>query len=144
MLTVNDLMTVIPNTITLDTPLRHVIALMKAQGYRQLPVMDDGRLAGIITDRDVRLAVNSPILLDAQRENDNLLDNVTAESCMTPNPITVTPDTPAFRAAEMLSIYKFGALPVVDDETLVGIVTVTDFLDYFVAKEAKSIIEGMK
>jgi len=44
----------------------------------------------------------------------------------------------------MLSIYKFGALPVVDDETLVGIVTVTDFLDYFVAKEAKSIIEGMK
>ena len=54
----------------------------------------------------MRLAVNSPLVLGAQRENENLLDKVTAESCMTPNPITVTPDTPAFRAAEMLSIYK--------------------------------------
>lgn len=144
MLTVNDLMTVIPNTITPDTPLRHVIALMKAQGYRQLPVLDNGRLAGIITDRDVRLALNSPLVLHERRENEALLDKLTAESCMTPNPITVTPDTPAYRAAEMLSIYKFGALPVVDSETLVGIVTVTDFLDYFVASEAESIVEGVK
>lgn len=142
MLTVNDLMTVIPNTITPDTPLRHVIALMKAQGYRQLPVLDNGRLAGIITDRDVRLALNSPLVLHERRENEALLDKLTAESCMTPNPITVTPETPAYRAAEMLSIYKFGALPVVDGETLVGIVTVTDFLDYFVAREAESVVEG--
>ena len=144
MLTVNDLMTVIPNTITPDTPLRHVIALMKAQGYRQLPVLENGRLAGIITDRDVRLALNSPLVLHERRENEALLDKLTAESCMTPNPITVTPETPAYRAAEMLSIYKFGALPVVDGETLVGIVTVTDFLDYFVASEAESIVEGVK
>lgn len=142
MLTVNDLMTVIPNTITPDTPLRHVIALMKAQGYRQLPVLENGRLAGIITDRDVRLALNSPLVLHERRENEALLDKLTAESCMTPNPITVTPETPAYRAAEMLSIYKFGALPVVDGETLVGIVTVTDFLDYFVAREAESVVEG--
>ncbi|HEX6387374.1 MAG TPA: CBS domain-containing protein [Anaerolineae bacterium] len=142
MLTVNDLMTVIPNTITPDTPLRQVITLMKAQGYRQLPVLDNGRLVGIITDRDVRLAVNSPMVLHGQRENEELLDKVTAESCMTPNPITVTPDMPAYRAAEMLSIYKFGALPVVDDDTLIGIVTVTDFLDYFVASQAASVVEG--
>lgn len=139
MLTVNDLMTVIPNTITPNTSLRQVIALMKAQGYRQLPVLDEGKLVGIITDRDVRLAVNSPMMLHAQRENQELLDKVTAESCMTLNPITITPETPAYRAAEMLSIYKFGALPVVDGETLVGIVTVTDFLDYFVASQAENI-----
>jgi acetoin utilization protein AcuB len=54
---------------------------------------------------------------------------------MTPNPITVSPETPAYRAAEMLSIYKFGALPVVDNEKLVGIITVTDFLDYFASNQ---------
>lgn len=142
MLTVNELMTVIPNTITPDTSLRQVIALMKAQGYRQLPVLDDGKLVGIITDRDVRLAINSPTVLHSQRENEERLDQLTAESCMTTNPITVTPDTPAFRAAEMLSIYKFGALPVVDGETLVGIITVTDFLDYFVASQAEKGVDA--
>jgi acetoin utilization protein AcuB len=101
---------------------------MKSQGCRQLPVLDNGRLVGIITDRDVRLVMNSPILLHGRWQDEELLDKVTAASCMTPNPITVSPDTPAATAAEMLALYKFGALPVVDAGTLVGIVTVTDFL----------------
>jgi CBS domain-containing protein len=52
---------------------------------------------------------------------------------MTANPITVEPSTPAYRAAEMLSAYKFGALPVVEQGMLVGIITVTDFLERFAA-----------
>jgi CBS domain-containing protein len=58
---------------------------------------------------------------------------------MTPNPITVTSDTPAYRAAEMLSTYKFGALPVVDNEVLVGIITVTDFLDYVAVDRPETV-----
>jgi CBS domain-containing protein len=50
---------------------------------------------------------------------------------MTPNPVTVTPEMPAYRAAEMLSMYKFGALPVVESGTLVGIISTSDFLNYF-------------
>lgn len=139
MLTVNDLMTVIPNTVTIDTTLRTMVGLMKSQGYRQLPVLDKGKLVGIVTDRDIRLVMNSPIVLHGRWQDEELLDKVTAESCMTPNPITVTPDTPAARAAEMLSTYKFGALPVVDGDSLVGIITVTDFLDYFIENNAKTI-----
>jgi len=131
MLTVNDLMTVVPNTVTPDTPLRNIIALMKAGGYRQIPVLKNGKLVGIITDRDIRLVMNSPMVLRDRIQDEELLKNVTVESCMTPNPVTVTPDTPAYEAAEMLSMYKFGALPVVEGDTLVGIITVTDFLDYF-------------
>ncbi|MCI0393772.1 MAG: CBS domain-containing protein [Chloroflexi bacterium] len=135
MLTVNDLMTVGPDTVTPDTPLREVINVMKRQGCRQLPVVDEaGRVVGIITDRDVRLAVNSPVVLHERWQDDRLLETVTAESCMTPNPITVTPETPAYRAAEMLSAYKFGALPVLDNGRLVGIISVTDFLDRFAAE----------
>ena len=131
MLTVNDLMTAVPDTVTPQTPLRTVIGIMKTGGYRQIPVLDKGRLVGIITDRDIRLIMNSPIVLHDRSQDEELLANVTVESCMTPNPVTVTPDTPAYRAAEMLSMYKFGALPVVEGTELVGIVTTTDFLNYF-------------
>jgi acetoin utilization protein AcuB len=123
-------MTANPDTITPDATLRHIIEIMKSEGCRHLPVLQDGALVGIVTDRDVRLVMNSPIVLHGRWQDNELLQKVTAEDCMTPNPITVAPDAPAYRAAEMLSIYKFGCLPVVEDETLVGIVTVTDFLDY--------------
>jgi acetoin utilization protein AcuB len=141
MLTVNDLMTVDPATIAPDAPLRRVIELMKTQGCRQLPVLDDGRLVGIITDRDVRLAMNSPLVVHGQSQDEEILNYVTAESCMTPDPLTVTPDTPAYRAASMLSVYKFGALPVVDGDVLVGIITVSHFLDYFSAQEPETILQ---
>ena len=135
MLTVNDMMTVVPDTIGPETPLREIIGMMKTEGYRHLPIVDDGKLVGIITDRDIRLVMNSPMVLHERRQDENLIDTVTAEACMTPNPVTVTSDTPAYRAAEMLSIYKFDALPVVDDDKLVGIITVTDFLDYFATNQ---------
>ncbi len=131
MLTVNDLMTIIPNTVTPRSTLRQVIELMKIQSCRQLPVLDKGKLVGIITDRDVRLVMNSPLVLHGRWQDEEILDNITAENCMTPDPMTVTADTPAYQAASMLGSYKFGALPVVDDGELVGIITVTDFLNYF-------------
>lgn len=139
MLTVNDLMTVIPNTVTPGTTIRQVIELMKTQSCRQLPVLDNGKLVGIITDRDVRLVMNSPLILHGRWQDDEILDNITAENCMTPDPMTVSPDTPAYQAANMLSSYKFGALPVVDNGTLVGIITVTDFLNYFAMQQPQLI-----
>ena len=139
MLSVNDLMTAIPDTVTPQTTLRQVIEVMKSQGCRQLPVLSDGKLVGIITDRDVRLVMNSPLLLHGRWQDEEILDEMTAESCMTPDPMTVSPDTSAYQAANMLSIYKFGALPVVDKGVLVGIITATDFLDYFALQRPQLI-----
>jgi len=135
MLTVNDLMTAVPDTVTPTTPLRTVIGIMKMRGYRQIPVLDNGKLVGIVTDRDIRLVMNSPVVLHDKAQDEALLTDVTVESCMTPNPIFVTPETPAYRAAEMLSMYKFGAMPVIEKDTLVGIITTTDFLNYFLENE---------
>lgn len=134
--TVNDLMTLSPVTVGNDAPLREVLVRMREDGVRQLPVVDeDGRLVGIITDRDVRLAMNSPLILHDRKQDEELLGALTAESCMTPDPITISPESPAYRAAEMLSSYKFGALPVVDGEALVGIISVSDVLDAFAWRE---------
>lgn len=135
---VSDLMTLSPDTVDLETPIREVLMRMKEDGCRQLPVLDDDkRLVGIITDRDVRLAMNSPLILRERWQDETLLDTVQAASCMTSDPITVTPDTPAYRAAEILSVYKFGALPVVDGDALVGIISVTDFLDQFAEEQRR-------
>lgn len=142
-LTVNDLMTVDPETVTPDTPLREVLTKLREDNCRQLPVLNShGQLVGIITDRDVRLAMNSPLILRERWQDEALLDNMSAASCMTANPITVSPDTPAYIAAEMLSTYKYGALPVVDGETLVGIITVTDILEEFISTEKPKLVVG--
>jgi acetoin utilization protein AcuB len=142
MRTVSDLMTVSPYTVSLRTTLRHVIELMKVEGCRQFPVVENGKLVGIITDRDVRLVMNSPMVEHGRWQDEELLDNVLVESCMTANPMSVAADVPAHHAAKMLSIYKFGALPVVESEELVGIITVTDFLEEFVASHSEVVVDG--
>ena len=135
MLTVNDLMTVNPLTIPPETPLRQVIYLMQREGIRQLPVVDNSELVGIITDRDVRLAVDSPVVSDDMPHRKDTIEKFTAETCMTPNPMTVTPEMSAYTVAEMLATYKFGLFPVVDQGVLIGIVTVTDYLTFFAGLE---------
>ncbi|MDX1664695.1 MAG: CBS domain-containing protein [Candidatus Promineifilaceae bacterium] len=138
--TVNDLMTVAPLTVTPPTKLEDVVQMMRVEGCRQLPVVnEEGRLVGIITDRDVRLAVNSPLFNGAADQNRVLLTTLTVAECMTPSPLTVTPDTPAYRAAEMLIVFKVGALPVVEGERLVGILTISDVLDQFVSEQKRSL-----
>lgn len=144
MVLVKDLMTADPTAITPDTTLRNIIGTMKQNSFRQLPVTVGNRLVGIVTDRDVRLSVNSPMVVHAHEDDMELLDEVVAENIMTLNPITVTADTPASRAAEMLAVYKFGALPVVEGEELVGIITVTDFLRAFVATEERQEISAVE
>jgi acetoin utilization protein AcuB len=129
MLTTNDLMTIDPETIAPDASLRDVVTAMNRANIRQVLVVVDKKLIGIVTDRDVRLAVNSPLTTDEPLERLELLNEFTARDCMTPNPRCVTPETPIHKVAELLSMYKFGALPVVKDEELVGIITVTDLLN---------------
>jgi CBS domain-containing protein len=131
MLTAKDLMTTNPITTTADVSLREALMRMKMEGCRQLLVINNNHLAGIITDRDIRLAMNSP-MLGENWLNDSLLDNTYVSQSMTENPITITPDTPAYELTDMLLDYKFGALPVVDIQGHVaGIVTISDIMRHF-------------
>ncbi len=136
MLKVQDLMTPNPVAVSEDTSLKKVWQLMKVEDHRQLPVVNrQGELTGIITDRDLRLAINSPYVLHERKEDEHLLATTTALGIMTDNPFTVTPDDPAYQAAEILSLHKFGALPVVEGKILVGIISVTDFLAQFIVEQ---------
>ncbi len=133
MLKVADIMTPDPVTVAPDTLLGEVIGLMKSHSYRQLPVVDGEQLVGIITDRDIRLAMNSPLVLHERADDRTLLTATTAELCMTSGPMTIDADAPAIDAARLLNKYKFGALPVVRAGRLAGIITVSDLVASYIA-----------
>lgn len=131
MITVRDLMTNNPLTVAPEVHLRHVLATMNNSGCRHLPVMQEERLVGIITERDLRLAVNSPVLGLNTADTADVLEDFTVAQCMSPDPLTTSPDTPAKDVADILRLQKYGALPVVEAGKLVGIISVIDFLNYF-------------
>lgn len=130
--TVADIMTANPTTVTPRNAIRTAINLMREGGYRRLPVVDRGRLVGIITDRDLRRAANSPYVVREQWYDNFILDHIEVASCMTPNPLTVEPTTSIADATMLMRSHKIGGLPVVVDGQLVGIITETDLLDFLV------------
>ncbi len=93
--------------------------LLTIKEVRQAPVLDNGKLIGIVTDRDLRMAI-------VQDLNDT---NLTVRNFMTSNPKTVFEDAPLQSAANIIAEKKFNALPVISESgNLVGIITTTDIL----------------
>jgi acetoin utilization protein AcuB len=129
---VERIMTRNPATVAPHDSLRLAIALMKKGGFRRLPVVEEHQLVGIVTDRDIRLITNSPVILREKWYDEYLLDAIKVEACMTLDPITVIPDTSVEEAAKLMRDRKVGGLPVMQTDRLVGIVTETDVLNCFI------------
>lgn len=119
---VEDVMQHPVRTVTPDTPLLDVYRTMEEHAIRHLPILRDGRLIGIITDRDIRYATR-PGQHDASHAQ------TAVEELMTEAPITAGPIDPVEEAARLMRTRKIGCLPVLDGDELVGIVTVTNLLD---------------
>jgi acetoin utilization protein AcuB len=130
---VADIMHSNPVTVTPRNAIRTAINLMREGGFRRLPVVDRGRLVGIITDRDLRRAANSPYVVREKWYDNFVLDHIEVGTCMTADPVTVTPETSVADAARLMRNHKIGGLPVVADGQLLGIVTETDLLDCLIA-----------
>lgn len=106
--------------------------LMQARGIRHLPVIEDGELKGLVTDRDIRLAlIPSPLATPEDRVYHlGALERV--DEIMATDLITVAPSTTIEEAAKLMAQYKIGAVPVVSQGQLVGILTETDILRVFI------------
>ena len=129
---VADIMTPNPVTVTPRNAIRTAINLMREGGFRRLPVVDRGRLAGIITDRDLRRAANSPYVVREKWYDNFVLDHIEVGTCMTVNLVTVGPEASVVQAARLMREHKIGGLPVVSGDRLVGIITETDLLDFLI------------
>jgi acetoin utilization protein AcuB len=130
-LRVCDIMSVAPVTIPASASVCTARTLMQQCNIRHLPVLEDGRLVGILSDRDVRLLLPSPATSLSVREIPPLLDKLTVGAVMTRFVMAVTPDCPVTEAIGRILGHKIGALPVLKDRQVVGIMTRTDVLRAF-------------
>ena len=125
---ISELMTDKPITVDPETLMLEARQRMREERIRHLVVTDDGRVVGIVTDRDVRLNLPSPATSLSVWEVNYLLARLTVGEVMSAPVILVDPDRPAAEAARIIIDHKIGALPVVDEGRLVGIVTESDFV----------------
>jgi acetoin utilization protein AcuB len=127
---IRDVMTPDPVTIGPNHSIGAALARMRRGGFRRLLVVEKDKLVGIITDRDLRLAMNSPFIMREGWYDSYLMEHIEVRSCMTPDPITLDADDSLLSAVRLMRTHKIGGAPVMEDGRLVGIITETDLLDY--------------
>jgi len=125
---VGEYMTRDPITVSEDTSMKEAMLLLRTHHIRHLPVANGKVLVGLVSDRDIRKA--SPSLLSGIGKNDyeQVLEDTSVGRIMTREPFTVTETTTLSDAVSVLLEKKFGSLPVVDGDELVGIFTEIDAL----------------
>lgn len=120
-----------PFSVAPDASLADALRLTREHRIRHLPVLRDGVLAGIVSDRDIRLAMPSP-LTEPDEGRAEFLARTPVSAVMTADVITVGPLEAVEDAAKLMHRHRVGSLPVTDaDGRLLGIVTETDILRCF-------------
>ena len=118
-------------TIAPDMPVVDALKMMKQERIRRAPVVKDGKLFGIVSDKDLLNASPSPATSLSIWEVNYLISKITVEQVMTKNVLTVTEDTPIEQAARIMADNKIGGLPVLRNGSVVGIITETDLFKIF-------------
>ena len=104
-----------PSFITPQDTLAQAKTMMDDGHFRRLPVVENGKLEAIITERDLR-------------QHWGYLDSTKVSAAMTSGPVTITPSVKVEDAVHLMLKYKIGGLPIVEDGKLVGILSTSDVL----------------
>jgi acetoin utilization protein AcuB len=118
-------------SITKDMPIHDALALFKKEHIRRAPVLKDGKLIGIISDKDLLNASPSQVTSLSVWEMNYMLSKITVKEVMTRKVLTVQVDTPIEEAARLMADNKIGGVPVVKADKVVGIITETDLFKIF-------------
>lgn len=114
---VKDYMTLHPRTVTPKDRAQDISEMMKALNYRQFPVVENGKLVGIVTEADIANALSDK-------------KDIKVKDVMAIDPFTIMEDASIESASEIIRIKSFNSLPVVSENNdLLGLLTVTDILD---------------
>lgn len=129
---IKDWMTREPITITDDTSMIKAIHIMKQHRFRRLPVLHQGKLVGMVTDRDLKEASPSKATTLDVHELYYLLAELQVKEIMTRNPVSVSQDDTVEHAAQVMLEHTISGLPVLDaNGDLVGIITQADVFKAF-------------
>ena len=124
---VSNYMTPEPITLSPEDTLLEALETMRLRGVRRLPVTVGGMLVGLVTEGDLKRAEPST-LTDSEEDFNRVMEGTPVSRIMIQNPITVTAQTSLLEAAETVHGTKYGALPVVAEGRLVGILTDNDLV----------------
>ena len=119
-----------PHTLQVDDVLDLADDLMSMARIRHIPILERGKLIGIVSQRDLFFSALVQTLGLRQREQKDLMKTIRAREVMTRPVITISSGASVKEAARLMAENKIGCLPVVKDKEFVGIVTETDILDY--------------
>jgi acetoin utilization protein AcuB len=138
---IKDWMTKEPVTITEDTSMIKAIHIMKEHRFRRLPVVSQGKLVGLVTDRDLKEASPSKATTLDVHELYYLLAELQVSEIMARNIITICQDDTVERGAQLMLEHTISGLPVLDAEgSLVGIITQADIFRAFI--HITGVLEG--
>lgn len=129
---VKNKMTSNPFTISPAQTIPDAQEIIKANGIKRLPVVDNGKLVGVVSKSDIVKVSPSKATSLSMGEITYLLAKTKISSIMKKNPLTISPNALLEEAATLMRNNDIGFLPVMDGEKLVGIITESDILDSFI------------
>lgn len=129
---VHQRMTANPFTTTPGTSIPDAAEVMTSRSVRHLPVVDDGRVVGVISLNDIRAALPSKATTLSAQEATYLVSKLDVAKVMSKPALTIGPDALLEEAAVLMRDRKIEMLPVVDDGRLVAVITESDLLDAFI------------
>lgn len=126
---VRDLMTASPHTLAPGATLGDALAVMGKHGIRHLPIVENNRIVGLISERDVKMALGPDSMsMDLDQIDPRQADGP-VDWFMVDGVLTVNAEAPLGAACRLFVTTKIGALPVVEGGKLVGILSVIDLLE---------------
>jgi acetoin utilization protein AcuB len=125
---VRDYMTPDPQTLDSKNTLLDAVLMLRRLELRHIPILEGGRLVGILTDRDVGRVAPSMLMGISPQDYNRVFEDTPVAKVMTRNLLSTTPESPLAEAVHLLYNHKVGCLPVLEDGRLVGIITVVDML----------------
>jgi acetoin utilization protein AcuB len=137
-------------SITPDMPINDALAMFRKEQIRRAPVIKDGKLLGIVSDRDLLYASPSSATVLSVWEMHYMISKVTVKQVMTKKVMTVNENTPIEEAARIMADHKIGGLPVMSSTgsgRVAGIITETDlfkvFLEFMGARQKATRVTAL-
>lgn len=118
-------------TVSPNESILNAMNIMKTKKINRLPVVNGGKLVGLVTDGDLRAASPSPVTSLSKFEMNELLSKVSIKDVAVKKVVTCSPDTLIEDAALLMREHKIGALPVMEGDKMVGIITQNNIMDAF-------------
>ena len=134
---VADVMTTELFTLERNQELSMADDIMTKRHIRHMPVLDDGRLVGILSQRDLLFAGLSNVMTGSTAR-ERFLETLVVKEVMNEDVVTIASTADVREAAQLMLTHSFGCLPVVDEGELVGLVTETDLLRVLVEIESEN------